>query len=235
MFEKFEPLDAKKHIDLKFNTSASYLFAQKESIVPLSYKEVSLAAKYYPIVFPGEGSVVPQALLSFTRNNNAFITAEGRWIVPYVPAHIRRYPFILAKTDDEGNYALCIDPEAPHFQSEGGDPLYTANGEPTDFLNKAMNFLKQYQQDMNVTRKITAVLDEKGLLAPKQLTIEQGGQQSVFQAGRAVEPEKLNEIDDKTLGEWVKQGVMGVVYAHLHSLSNFQDLAKRQQMQTRAA
>lgn len=220
MFEKVEALDKSKHQDLKFNPANNYSFASKISAVPLSYTELVRASKYYPIVISGQERPLPQALLSLKQGENSFIDENGRWQVPYVPAHIRRYPFILAKADDEGNYAVSIDPEAPHLSTKQGDPLYTANGEPSEILNRAMEFLKRYHQEMLDTERLFQGLQERELLWNKQFTIGEDENQRTVRGFKAVDTEKLGELDNETLGDWVKRGIMGLIYAHLHSLDN---------------
>ena len=225
MFKKVEPLDKNKHIDVKFTPAENYGFAGDVSIAPLSYTELPRASKYYPVVFSATDIPMPQALLSLKQGQNAFLDDAGRWRVPYIPIHIRRYPFILAKAGDEGNFAVCIDREAPHFSREQGDPLYTANGEPTDILNKAVSFLQRYHQEIQDTEKLCAPLQEQGLFVDRQLTIGQGDQQKTLRGFRTVDTETLGGLDTETLGTWVKQGVMGLVYAHVHSLDTLQGLA----------
>ena len=225
MFEQVEALDRNKHANLKLTTAADYSFAKDQFIVPLAYTELQRASKYYPIVFSADRAV-PQALLSLKQGENAFVDENGQWLVPYVPAHIRRYPFILARADEEGNYAVCFDPDAPHLGYEQGEPLYGENGEATDLLNRATEFLRRYQREMLDTERLFGELENKEVLAAKQLSIGRGDeQQATIRGFRAVDTDKLGELDNDTLGDWVKRGIMGLVYAHLHSLDNVRELA----------
>ena len=227
MFEIIEALDKNKHSDLRFKTVDNLNFAANLTLIPLSYSELVQAGKYFPIVFPSQGAAIPHALLSFKQGQNDFLDQNGRWLAPYIPAHIRRYPFILSKTDQQGNFVLCIDREAPHFSKEEGEPLYAENGEPADILNNALEFLKRYQQEMQDTEKLFGILKEKGLLADKQFNIEQEGQKSTVRGFKAVDTEKLTELDNETLGDLVRRGIIGLVYAHLHSMDNARVLAGR--------
>ena len=204
MYEKVEPLSKEKHQNLKFIPANNYGFAQNLNTVPLSYTELVQASKYYPIVFPAQGTPVPQALLSLKQGENVFINENGQWTISYVPAHIRRYPFILAKADQEGNYAVCIDPEAPHFSSDQGDPLYTENGESSELVNKAVEFLKRYQGEMLDTEKIFTALQDKELLVDKQLNIGSDENQFTVRGFKTVDNEKLKELDEK--GEFLEFG-----------------------------
>ena len=225
MFENIEPLSSSKHANLKLIPANDYSFAREISRVPLSHTELVQASRYYPIVFPAGEAMLPQALLSLSRAKNFFVDENGNWTVPYVPAHIRRYPFILAKSDEQGNYAVCIDSEAPHLSTDQGNPLYADNGEASELLNNAMEFLKRYHQEMLDTERLFAALQERGLLQDKLFNIGQGEEQFTVRGFKTVDTDKLGEMDNETLGDWVKRGVMGLVYAHLHSLDNVRRLA----------
>jgi hypothetical protein len=227
MFTNIEVLDKAKHADLRFSRVADYNFAKDLTVVPLGAREMIQASKYYSIVFSGEGHL-PHAILSLKKGNNGFyIDADGQWKVLYIPAHIRRYPFILAKGKDEKAFAVCIDKDAPHFQNaEGkGAPLFDENGNPADILTRAMTFLKGFQADLSSTELLLKPLFDENLIVPKQLNLEKNGEKSVIAGFSAVDLEKLNGLDDGILGKWVKSGLMNLVYAHLNSLGNVRQVA----------
>ena len=135
MFKKIEPLEHSKHQDLRLAKTPDFKFTKNISAVKLSFSELRHASMYFPIVFLNEAPCMPQALLSLENGKNACINAQGRWKVPYIPVFFRLYPFSLAKIQEqEDKFALCLDPEADHFKSGMGDPLFTADGEPTEFI-----------------------------------------------------------------------------------------------------
>jgi hypothetical protein len=191
--------------------------------VPLSYTELIRASHHYPIVFSHQGNPTPQALLSTKQDQNDFVDQNGRWLVPYIPAHVRRYPFILAKADEAGNYAVCIDTDAPLLSSEQGDPLYTANGEPTDFLNRTVEFLKRYQQEMLQTEKLFTELQNKQLFVEKTFNRAGEAETNALTGFRIVDVNRLKEMDSQSLSRWVKNGFLGLIYAHIHSLDNLRE------------
>jgi len=58
----------------------------------------------FPIVFAAdEESVIPVLLLGMRNSENVFIGPEGGWNGRYIPAFIRRYPFVLAHPEDQEN------------------------------------------------------------------------------------------------------------------------------------
>ncbi len=226
MFENLEVLNKENHADLRFQPASGYGFAADLSVAPLSAAEVPRAAKHYPIVFPVKDSLIPQALLSLQKGKNAFVDAEGRWTVPYVPAHVRRYPFILAKGRTAEEFAICIDRDAPHFQEGQGDPLFTANGEAAEILTKAQEFLGRLQQELMATERLLKPLEEKGVITEQRFNLEADGKKHQVAGFRGIDRNKLVELDDATLAEWVRNGLMGIVDATLHSLENVQRMGR---------
>ncbi len=64
--------------------------------------------------------------------------------MPYVPAHVRRYPFILGNTDEPETFAIMLDREAPHFASHEGELLYGVDGAKGPALEAALALLKAF-------------------------------------------------------------------------------------------
>ena len=226
MFANTEALSPTRHKGLRFTQGTSYAFAQKINAVPVSAAEIFLACKYYPIVFTLEGPVRPLALLSLNKDENLFIDKKGNWSAPYVPAHIRRYPFILGERQDKDVFSIMIDRDAPHFSKRKGDPLFNKAGEPEEVVENAKKFLMEFHQQLVITERLLGEVAEKNLLEPQQFNVEKDGEKESFGGFRGVNEKKIMELDDETAGKWVKNGVMGVLYAHLISMRNAQALIK---------
>lgn len=126
MYINPQVLDKKQHRDLKFKPVNDFSFAAQTVSVPLLWDEISAAARCYPIVFPlaetPDKAVMPQALLSLVAGHNAFVSDKGAWEAGcYVPAHVRRYPFMLAEVK-KGQFAVMIDMESPQVKKKGRGP-----------------------------------------------------------------------------------------------------------------
>ncbi len=229
MFTNLENLDSDRHRKMRFKPVADCRFAASLASAPLSATEVAEAAKHYPLVFSTEGPLLPMALFSLKEGANAFVDAAGKWLAPYVPAHVRRYPFILGNTDVPGKFIVALDRDAPHFSDPGGEPLYTEDGEMREVLSEAIKFLKLFQEEVAATEKLLAPLADSGVLALQRIDLTKAdGGKSSFDGVRAVDQEKLKALDDATLAAWVRGGLMALVHAHLSSLGNFNALAERQ-------
>ncbi|MFO7750520.1 MAG: SapC family protein, partial [Desulfobacteraceae bacterium] len=223
MFKKIEPLSKEKHQDLRFDKINGYEFARNITNTPLSASEFRQAGRYYPVVFPTDGAF-PMILFALNQQTNLYLNQDGSWKVPYVPAYIRRYPFVLVKSDkEEGskeNYIFCIDTEAPHFASDQGEPLFTANGDLGDVSRKALKFLEMYQSELTTTRTLCQELESKEILVGKEVSFEKEGQQTKIGGFRCVDVEKMNKLDDAVLAQWVRNGLMGLILTHLQSVEN---------------
>ena len=242
MFKSVEPLTKENHQNLRFTSIQNYNFAAKTSNAPIGFSEFAQCAKYYPIVF-SKGTPMPMVVLSLKNDENNFINQDGTWKVPYVPAHFRRYPFVLAKVGDQApenadskesaakqeqdvsaqeKYVVCIDRVAPHFATEQGDLMFTANGDFTELTTRGVNFLQQYQREMALTMGIVELLIEKDVLVDRQFKINVDGQQRAVGGFKAVDMEKVNALDDSILADWVRRGIIFFICTHLNSLQGIQ-------------
>ncbi len=231
MFENLEALDPKKHKDLRFSQAGSFRFAAAVSSAPLSASEVVDAAKVFPVAFSPEGPLLPVAMFSVKEGENAFIDADGNWQAAYIPAHIRRYPFILGNTDTPDSFSVMFVPDAPHFDGTGdvSERLFMDDGEQGTTLTKAMEFLTTFQAEIAATEKLLAPLAETEVLTMQRLDLTNAEGKTISIDGvRAIDREKLLALDDATLAGWVRSGLMVVIDAHLGSLKNFGVLTGRQ-------
>ena len=226
MFKKVEALNKDAHQNLRFSRINSFDFATTVFNAPLSASEFSPAARYYPIVFPNEG-ITPLALFALNQKTNCYVKSDSSWKVPYVPAYIRCYPFLLANTEKEntGNkFIVCIDTQAPHFAAGQGDPLFTADGAPSDVTQKAINFLEKFHKELKVTQTVCRELEAQNVLVEKKIAIEKNGQKTAIGGFRCVDMEKLNKLEDALLAKWVRNGLIGLINIHLQSLANLKAL-----------
>lgn len=233
MFKKMVPLDKMKHARLKVKPIDGFSFASKMNYSLLGGSEVAEASKSFPIVFPEKSEknqpMLPMALLSLSKDENYFVGENGKWKADYIPNHLKRYPFIFAAVPEKENqFAIMIDMDAPQLNEKEGKPLFNEKGEPEEIVTQVKKFLGNFQSDIVKTQQILSLLDEKDVLVSKQFNITQGEKKSALHGFRVVDIKKLAKLDDKTLARWVRNGLMGIVYAHLNSLSNLKKVAAAQ-------
>jgi len=227
-YENVSPVSPERHGDLFIEGGLNYDFAKKVNSVPLAAVEIPFAAREYTVVFAGAGDdVVPVAILGIKDNENLYITDEGGWDAKYIPAFVRRYPFVFSKRED--TYTLCIDESFDGCNREGrGERLITEQGERTPYLEKLMGFLQDYQRNTHRTTAYGNKLKELDLLEQKAATFTLANGEKISLKGfMAISREKLNALPAETLRELAQTGELEVAYAHLLSMNNLSLMLER--------
>ena len=196
-----------------------YDFARRTNSVILAGVEFSEAAKEYPVVFANAGqNIVPVALLGLRNEENLFVDDEGQWDARYVPAFVRRYPFVLADTEQEGQRMVCIDEAYEGFNDDDGEPLFEG-GEPTPLLKQAIEFLEEYQRQYVRTERFIQRLKDNDLLVALNARVDMvNGQQFGLAGLLVVDEKKLLELPDEKAIELFRSGELAWIYCHLMSL-----------------
>ena len=141
-YEKPVLLDRQKHRKRRVRPSTSFAFARKANSLYLAGVEFAEASKEYAIVFTrsGNGRIVPVVMLGLRARENLFVDDKNHWAGRYVPAFVRRYPFVLARLPGQQNMGLCIDEAFPGWNESEGEALFDAQGQDTPFLRNAAEF-----------------------------------------------------------------------------------------------
>lgn len=236
-YEKIVPLNRDLHRNWRLRASESKArFAANTHYVPVAGTEFYQAARDYPLLFPKEGGNGPIALLGLREGENLFLQADGAWLEGvYIPAFVRRYPFILARGDEENARTVCIDTEFAGFGEKDGKALFDEEGKDTDYLKGVIEFLNRYATDMELTNAFLQKLEELGLLVERNLRVtDSRGRNFHLNEFRIVDEGKLAQLDDATLGELHRKGWLGWIYAHLISIGNVNQLPVRVQVEAPA-
>jgi hypothetical protein len=229
-YNEVAPITAERHSNWHAREVKDFSFAKKTNSVPLMAAEFLSALADYPIVFAGdEESVIPMLLLGMRNEENAFVGAEGDWKSRYIPAFVRRYPFVLSLSDDNEKYYLCIDESFPGFnQSDEGPALITEDGTPTEYTEGVLEFLSQYQAEFELTQAICKKLKDLNLLEAKQVKATAASGETMNVDGfYAVEPTRLASLPSEAIVELVRSGTYELICFHLASLRNFELLRDR--------
>lgn len=231
MFTTLEALDTAQHADLFYRGVEGYAFARDVSWAPLACSEMVKAAHDMPVMFTTGDTVRPIALMGLARHTNALINDAGEWTGQYVPAHLRRYPFLLGDTAKAARFVVMIDRAAANFShadapAEGAQAMFEA-GKPVSggIVEQARRFLLAFQDELEQSQRWLAPLKEHDLLVERQLVVRREGQQEIVVNGFAVvDNDRLKAVDDSTLAAWARNGLLAMVYAHLHSQGNSERL-----------
>ncbi|MBI1300277.1 MAG: sapC family protein [Alphaproteobacteria bacterium] len=221
------PIDSKKHKSLALKKNFGFGFTKTVNAVPVNMIEIGHAFHYYPIAFSPDDNATPVAILGLRDNENLFLDAQNNWIgATYIPAYIRRYPFIFSELPDSDQLTLCIDNAPEVIEEKGDQKLFTEDGKPSELAQNALDFCKKYHAAAMHTLEFSRALSENDLLVERETQIAIAGNKRInFSGFRIIDEKKLSEMSDKTFLEWRKKGWLPFVYAHLYSGAQWQRLS----------
>ena len=224
-YSKPEPLTAQTHGTMGVKRmDGPFGFAKTGHVVPLTVGEFQLAAVCGPIIFVGDDKT-PLAVMGLNPGENMFVTDDGVFEAGvYVPAYVRRYPFVFANDQAAGQMILCIDRDA-EFVVEGGDmPFFDAKGEPSEYTNSCIEFCNNYEIERQRTNSFVQLLRALDLFELKTATFtptnEDGsaGEPQKIAEYWGVSEEKLKKLSGEQMIELRDNGALSQIYAHLLSL-----------------
>lgn len=231
------PLNSQDHGDYRTRPADSAPFLARQHAIPLTIDEFIPAQRFLPIIFSAGSDPVPLALMGLNEGINTFVDDEGKLRGPsYLPAYVRRYPWMLAKLrPDTDEMSLCFDPTSDLVGTfEDGDRLLE-DGKPTEITQNILAFCEQFEQAAQRTGQFMAELKALDLLMDGEVAIQVPGndQPFIYRGFQMVNEEKLREMRGDQLRKINQNGMLPLIYAHLFSLQLMQELFQAQVAQGR--
>ena len=236
-YQDLMPLNTRDHMKFRNRPSDSAPFLATQHVVPLTADEFVQAGRHYPIIFSSGENPLPLALFGLNEGVNTFFDADGKLIDPvYVPAYIRRYPFMLAKLSNEtDDLSLCFDPTSESVgEFDEGQLLFNEDGSPSEQTQAILDFCEKFEQAGARTKVLTDELTKHDLLMEGEVAIQRGDAPDkpyVYKGFRMVDQEKLRNIDAEVLAKWNSDGMLPLIYAHISSLELMRTIFGRQDQQ----
>ncbi len=236
-YGKPQPLDATVHKGWGLREPMSYGFAAGAGAIPLNAVEFALAQRTYPIVFAEQPPHLPVAICGVGGKVNGFVDADNGWEAgSYVPAYVRRFPFILMENTQQKQFILCFDAESGLIVADGPRRLFDDAGAATDLTNQAMDFCRAFHTQHDATRLFVEALAAHDLLVSDTTEMKlPGGRRLEFKGYRVVDRERFDKLPDEVFLEWRRRGWLAPVYNHLLSATNWAGVVQRSARRTAAA
>ena len=223
LYKDLIPLNSRDHSTWHARTIDRAPWVGNHHAVPLTVEEFPMAQRNFPIVFSAGENPVPLALMGLNEGINTFFNDEGVAHGPfYVPAYIRRYPYILARLDDKSdNMSLCFDPTSD-LLSEGdeGEALFDGD-QPSEHTKGVLQFCQSFEEAGQRTANFIAELKKHDLLMDGEVGIQRADEPDkpyIYRGFQMINQEKLQDIKGDVLRTWNKNGLLPLIYAHLFSL-----------------
>lgn len=218
------PLNSQQHGTWKIISVTKAKWVANQNAIPLTVEEFPMAQRDYPIVFSTGDNPVPLALMGLNEGVNVFFEEDGTPIgTPYVPAYIRRYPFMLVKIEPSSeNLSLCFDPTSGLLgEFEEGQALFDADLQPSQHTKDLLGFCEKFEEAGMKTRAFMEEIQKAGLLMDGEVAINRQdgvGQPYVYRGFKMIDQNKLRELRGDQLRKWNESGLLPLLFAHLYSL-----------------
>ncbi|MFL0810203.1 MAG: SapC family protein [Agarilytica sp.] len=224
-YQKPVPLNKETHSKLHFKKFENLAFAADANSIPVAGFEFFSCGRHHPVMFIQNKTedFIPVALVSLTPTGH---NLGDNWSGVYIPAYLRRYPFIL----EEKQGILMFDEDCGRFSSESGEgeALFDEKGESTPALQEILKFVQYVDRGYRATEQYSKALKEKGLLKPCKNTIKFTDNTLKLDNLYVVEEQDfVDSLSDAEVADWFKKGWIAWTYAHLNSVGSLPELIKR--------
>ena len=232
LYRGLEPLNRQAHGDKRLHRLDTIPAINEAHAVPVTVDEFMLAGRFYPIIFSAGEQPVPLALMGLHEGANTFFDADGMLIDRnvYVPAYLRRYPFMLARLSEATDQlSLCFDPTSNAIGDfEDGEALFDGEN-PSQATNDILAFCEQFEQAGQRTGAFMAEVQSMGLLMDGEVAIQPEGSEQpfVYRGFQMVDEAKFRDLRGDELRKMNQSGTLALVMAHLFSLALVRDIFAR--------
>ena len=235
-FKDLMPLNSRDHKNYRTRQIDSAPWLSTSHAIPLTVDEFVQAQRDFPIVFSSGENPLPLALMGLNEGVNTFVDKDGKVTEQvYIPAYVRRYPFMLAKLkQDSTDLSLMFDPTSEAIgEFAEGERLFDDDGKTTEVTQRVLEFCEHFEQAAQRTQAFLQELKDADLLMDGEVAIQRQGEEKPFlyRGFRMVDQEKLRDLSTEKLEAWNKNGMLMLIHAHIYSLELMRTIFARQAQQ----
>jgi len=233
LYNGLEPLNRNQHGTFKVRRMTGLDRVSSTHAIPVTVDEFAMVQRHFPIVFSSGENPVPIVLMGLHEGTNAFFDENGVSRDPsiYVPAYLRRFPFLLARLrEDSDELSLCFDPTSGAVgEFDEGEALFTGD-EPSEATKAILQFCEQFEQAGQRTQAFMAELKQANLLMEGEVAIQPEGSEQpfVYRGFQMVDEEKFRNLRGDELRKLNQNGALPLIMAHMFSLSVIREIFGRQ-------
>ena len=235
LYNDLVPLSSSDHATWGTKSLDGAHFLKDQHAVPVLIEEFVQVQRHFPIIFAAGDNPVPLALMGLNEGVNVFLDDEGKFTQQvYVPAYIRRYPFMLVQLNpQQEELSLCFDPTSGAVAPDGDVVKLFENGEISEGTKGILSFCEQFEQSAQRTSGFLKELLDLDLLMDGEVTIQPEGaaQPHIYRGFKMVNEEKLRDLRGDQLRKMMQNGMLTLIMAHLFSLDLMRELYGRQAAQ----
>ena len=229
------PLNSRDHKGWKSKQFEDASFLAATHAIPLTIDEFVDAQRDYPIVFTAGDDPLPIALMGLNEGVNVFVDGDNKLEDGvYIPAYARRYPFMLARLQqDAEEMSLCFDPSTGTIsdQKEGNELFDDENG-PSEYTKQILDFCQKFEESGQRTKAFIEEMKKLDLFMEGEVAITQNEDPEkpyVYRGFQMIDEKKLRELPADTLKTLNSNGILSVVLSHLFSLGLMRTVFLKQQ------
>lgn len=236
LYNQLEPISSQQHGSAKVRGLDALPALSQLHAVPVTTDEFASVQRFFPIIFSVGDDPVPLALMGLNEGVNTFVDENGKPLSSetYMPAYLRRYPFVLARLrEDSDELSLCYDPTSNAIGDfDNGQALFDGD-QPSQATNAILQFCEQFEQAGQRTGFFMQELKKSGLLMDGEVAIqpESTDQPFIYRGFQMVDEEKLRELRGDELRKMNQNGMLALIFAHLFSLGQIREVFARQVQQ----
>jgi len=222
-YKDLMPLNSRDHASWRVRSVDKASWLGNQHAIPLTVEEFPHAQRNYPIIFSSGDNPVPLALMGLNEGVNVFFDDEGAAIGDgYIPAYLRRYPFLLARLQPGADeMSLCFDPTSDVLGDfKDGEQLFDGE-QPSEHTKGVLDFCQKFEEAGARTQAFVDELKNADILMDGEVAIQQSDrpdQPYVYRGFKMIDQDKLKALDVEKLKNWHEVGILPLIYAHLMSL-----------------
>ncbi|MEI6984989.1 MAG: SapC family protein [Rhodospirillaceae bacterium] len=219
------PINPERHGGNGLSKTRTYAFAAQSNSVPVNLVEFPHLLRDYPIAFTATSPAMPVAVMGLRQDENLLVDADGNWAPGvYVPAYVRRYPFIFMENPGGDLLTLCVDEAEGVLAADAAEPLLV-NGVASESTKAGLEFCSAYQQALRETRAFAEAVEASGILVERRVDVTLPDNQGFALTGfRVIDEAAFAALSDSTILEWRRLGWLTGIHAQLLSSFSWQRL-----------